>query len=206
MCFCLFFILFCLHIIKVDVTNLLSNELDQEEENFSTSDENESPKKKPLGDNKYHSSSSSSSRSSISSDEVLDHQTSNNNKEKQDKKFLDAVDDVQNDLNNLAAIIHGASQISVDKNQEENSRNLNNLAPIIHEASQISVDKNEEENSRHLNNDIHKKHTFDEDDDTSKQATQDYDLHDNEQEVRNLPFFVILVYNSIYSSFENKKK
>lgn len=34
---------------------------------------------------------------------------------------------------------------------------------------------------------MQKKHTFDEDDDTSKQATQNYDLNDFEREVRNFP-------------------
>jgi len=53
---------------------------------------------------------------------------------------------------------------------------LNNLAAIIQDASQIPIEGNPIDNT-------HKKHHLDEDDDTSKQATQNYDLNDIEQEV-----------------------
>jgi hypothetical protein len=127
----------------------LPDELDPQENNL-TPGENESPKK-PAGDDK------SQSLSSVSSDEEL----SNKTKEKQ--KLRKAADEIQNDLNNLTA--------------------------LIREASQTSTDQNDDENSEHLNHHIQKKPTFDEDDDTSKQATQDYDLHDNEQEVCNCLLF-----------------
>ena len=95
---------------------------------------------------------------------------------KEDNKFLNAVDNVQNDLNNLAAIIQEASNKSLDKNVEENR-------------------------------DIQRKHTFDEEDDTSKQATQDYDLHDNEQEVRNFfPFSFLFMFINASICIDNDKK
>lgn len=81
-----------------------------------------------------------------------------NNDEKNDPRtkenlFNAAAADVQKELDNFAAIILGASHLSDDKFEEENTNHLQ------------------------------KRHTFDEDDDTSKQATQNYDLNDNEQEV-----------------------
>jgi hypothetical protein len=104
---------------------------------------------------------SSSANSSISSDEALDKQTSNKNKQTKDQDELkNAANEIENDLNDLAAMIHEASKLS-----------------------------NEKENSEPSNNNIPKRHTFDEDDDTSKQATQNYDLHDNEQEVRIVFFY-----------------
>lgn len=70
---------------------------------------------------------------------------------------------------------------------------------IVQEAAQFSVDKNDEES-----NNKQKKHIFDEDDDTSRQATQNYDLNDNEQEVRNFDFlFLSLFINSLFSFFVN---
>ncbi len=166
--------------IQVDVTNLLSNEIDQQG-NYLTPDENESPKKASSNE-KYRSLSSSTS--SVSTDEGLDDQISNQKIE--DKKFANAVDEIQNDLNNLATVIEQASQISNNKKEDKS-------------------------------NEQQRKHIFDEDDDTSRQATQNYDLLDNEQEVRkstlslSLSFFsssslVIDVYKCIYSYCQGKKK
>ncbi len=107
--------------------------------------------------------SSSSSRSSVSSEEEADrsrsndnHQKTDENQNKEEKRFADAVADIENDLNNLAGAINEASQISEEQTHE-----------------------------------LPKKPTFDEDDDTSKQATQNYDLHDNEQEVQYFSFAYI---------------
>ena len=55
---------------------------------------------------------------------------------------------------------------------------LNQLAAIIQEAPQTS-------NGENLRDERQKKSPFEEDDDTSKQATQNYDFNDNEQEVSN---------------------
>lgn len=74
------------------------------------------------------------------------------------ERFPGAVNEIENDLNNLAAIIQQASQISAENKS-----------------------KNDQENS---DNDSRKKHMIDEDDDTSRQATQNYDLLDHEPEVR----------------------
>jgi hypothetical protein len=77
---------------------------------------------------------------------------------------------------------------------------------VIEQASQISNNKKEDKS-----NEQQRKHTFDEDDDTSKQATQNYDLLDNEQEVRKSSllslFFalVIDVYKCICSYCQGKK-
>ncbi|CAF4034099.1 unnamed protein product [Rotaria sp. Silwood2] len=133
------------HARMVDVTNLLPDELDQQANSLSTN-ENEKPKK-ILTNVKYQSSLSADS--SVSSDELL------NSQAKENANFKNATNDIQNDLNNLAAIIQASSQLSAGNKEEE-----------------------EEEN----NNNLQKRHTFDEDDDTSKQATQNYDLNDFEQE------------------------
>jgi len=68
--------------------------------------------------------------------------------------------EIQNDLNNLAAIIQAATQITTSQNDDEND--------------------DDDDNESHR---VPKKSTIDEDDDTSRQATQNYDLLDNEQEV-----------------------
>lgn len=65
-------------------------------------------------------------------------------------------------------------------NEIENE--LNNLGATIEQAS-AAKNHQEEEESEQSSKDLHKKPTFDEDDDTSKQATQNYDLHDTEKEV-----------------------
>ncbi|CAF3905765.1 unnamed protein product [Rotaria magnacalcarata] len=140
----------------VDVTNLLSDEFDEQvDDSISNENENGNPAEF-LSNEKYESSSAT--HSSASSDEVLNNQKSNTNKNankgdkrtKEQMELKNAADDIQNDLNDLAAAIQAASQLSM-----------------------------EEDNNNHLQ----KRHTFDEDDDTSKQATQNYDLNDNEQEV-----------------------
>ncbi|CAF0753747.1 unnamed protein product [Rotaria sordida] len=144
------------HARMVDVTNLLPDEIDQQDDSLTTN-ENENPKK-IVTNVKYQSSLSA--HSSVSSDESLDNQMSNNNNNndtdnnqaKEDANLINAAQDIQNDLNNLAAVIQAASQISIDNNEEES------------------------------NNNLQKRHTFDEDDDTSKQATQNYDLNDFEPE------------------------
>ncbi|CAM4941753.1 unnamed protein product [Rotaria socialis] len=139
----------------VDVTNLLSDELDEQvNDSISNGNENGNPAEL-LSNEKYESSSAT--HSSVSSDEVLNNQKSNTNKNanngdrrtREQMELKNAADDIQNDLNNLAAVIQAASQLSM-----------------------------EEDNNNHLQ----KRHMFDEDDDTSKQATQNYDLNDNEQE------------------------
>ncbi|CAF0769667.1 unnamed protein product [Rotaria sp. Silwood1] len=143
------------HARMVDVTDLLPDELDQQE-NSLTKNKNENLEK-VFTNTKYQSSSSADS--SISSDDVLNNQASNNNHDthdnqgNEDAKLKNAANDIQDDLNNLAAIIQAASQLPVDNNEEENNDNY-----------------------------LQKRHTFDEDDDTSKQATQNYDLNDFEQE------------------------
>ncbi|CAF3348584.1 unnamed protein product [Rotaria sp. Silwood1] len=143
------------HARMVDVTDLLPDELDQQE-NSLTKNKNENLEK-VFTNTKYQSSSSADS--SISSDDVLNNQASNNNHDthdnqgNEDAKLKNAANDIQDDLNNLAAIIQAASQLPVDNNDEENNDNY-----------------------------LQKRHTFDEDDDTSKQATQNYDLNDFEQE------------------------
>jgi len=47
-------------------------------------------------------------------------------------------------------------------------------------------------NEKHIVIDTQKKRSLEEDDDTSKQATQNYDLNDNEQEVR-IDFFILFI-------------
>jgi len=128
--------------IKVDVTNLLSDEVG----NDLTSDENENPKK-ISSDEKYQS------LSSVSSNEAIGDQTSSN-LEKDSENFTNSPNDILNDLNHLAEIIEQASLIPTEEN----------------------------DNEKHIVIDTQKKHSLEEDDDTSKQATQNYDL--NEQEVR----------------------
>jgi hypothetical protein len=160
-------------VIKVDVTNLLPNDLDQPGD-YLTPEENENPRKPADTKIQYENSSASS----ISSDEESNQQTSNkNNRTEKDDDLRKAADEIENDLNDLAAMIQGASKLSNAK---------------------------EEENSEHSNNNnIPKRHTFDEDDDTSKQATQNYDVLDNEQEVRSLFLMnlIILIPNDIYKHF-----
>lgn len=134
---------------QVDVTNLLSDEGG----NYLTPDENENPKK-ISGDEKYQSLSSTDS--SVSTDQAIGRQFSSNFEIDHDN-LTNAAHEIENDLNNLAAIIQEASQIPT------------------------------------------------EDDDTSKQATQNYDLHDQEQEVGSDDFFshqiVVLLFTrkNIYS-------
>ncbi len=146
---------FVSYIIQVDVTNLLSNELDQQE-NPSISEENEN-QKRTTDDEKYQSLSSAASGEDASDHRTFKTQGTDDSQTKEDDNSIDAVNDIQNDLNILASIIQQAT----DKNKEE------------------------EEDNGHSKNTLQKKNTFDEEDDTSKQATQDYDLHENEQEVRN---------------------
>lgn len=124
--------------IKVDVTNLLSDEAG----NYLTPDENEN-QKKLSGDEKYQSLSSA--HSSVSNEEAIGPQSSSN-LEKDHEDLINAANDIQNDL-----------------------------AAMIQEVSQIPSEE-------YLVN-TEKKPSLEEDDDTSRQATQNYDLNDNEQEV-----------------------
>ena len=132
-------------------------------------DENENFNK-ASGDEKYRSPRSACT--SDSSDESDDPRTttgknrsSEPTKTGPEVQLRHAADDIQNDLNNLAAIIQAAAQLSVLDDEDEQSQ-----------PKEPSVERKI--------NPIMKKSTFDEDDDTSKQATQNYDLHDFEQEVR----------------------
>lgn len=70
------------------------------------------------------------------------------------------MNEIENELNNLGATI---DQELAEKNHHQ--------------------EEEEEEESEQSSKNLHKKPTFDEDDDTSKQATQNYDLHDTEKEV-----------------------
>ncbi|CAF4969700.1 unnamed protein product, partial [Rotaria socialis] len=73
--------------------------------------------------------SSSATHSSVSSDEVLNNQKSNTNKNanngdrrtREQMELKNAADDIQNDLNNLAAVIQAASQLSME---EDNNNHL----------------------------------------------------------------------------------
>ncbi len=90
------------------MTNLLSNELDQQG-NYLTPDENESPQK-PASNEKYQSLSSN--ESSVSSDEGLDDQTPSQNKTpkaEDEKNFAKAVEEIENDVKILTAVIQQAS-------------------------------------------------------------------------------------------------
>ncbi len=102
--------------IQVDVTNLLSDEAG----NYLTPDENENPKKLS-GDEKYQSAVSE--RSSASSDESSSPHSASN----QDKDPDNLTDEVQNDWNNLAAILQQASQMPAEG--DENQKNLNDDTP-----------------------------------------------------------------------------
>ena len=114
-------------LVKVDVTNLLVDEI-------TTSNENESiPKVNSVDDQSQNLPS-----------------TSTDDDDNQEA-LSDAANEVQNDLNNIADVLLQASQMPTDVNR-------------IH--------------------DTQKTKSTEEDDDTSKQATQNYDLHDNEQPVR----------------------
>lgn len=133
------------------MTNLLTNELDQPDSPSIHEDNDNDNKRQTTDDEKYQSVSSA--RSTPSQDELSNAPTiDNNDKTKEEIQLLDAVQEIENDLNNLATIIQEAAN---DKN------------PSGEEDKFTSQ----------------KKGTFDEEDDTSKQATQDYDLHENEQEV-----------------------
>ncbi|UJR33705.1 hypothetical protein I4U23_021134 [Adineta vaga] len=139
----------------VDVTNLLPNELDQTDSQ-SINDDNDNDndnenKRQTTDDEKYQTSEDEPSNAPT----IDNNHETDDNKTKADNQLIDAVHDIENDLNNLATIIHAAS---TDKNKDE---------------------ENDDEEDKY---DSQKKPTFDEEDDTSKQATQDYDLHDNDQE------------------------
>ncbi len=75
-------------------------------------------------------------------------------------------------MNNPTKSSSSSSDIDIEGDDLTNATNeiqidLNNLAEIIQAASQFPT-----------TDDIQKKASIDEDDDTSKQATQDYDLHE----------------------------
>lgn len=141
---------------KVDVTNLLTDEVDPQA-NYLSPDENESPEK-VLDKKQYECSPSeeSDNESSESTSNNKNNNGANDNQTKENDSLINAANEIQNDLDDLAAILQAA-------------------------ASQMSIDQDENEDNN--NNNLQKKHTFDEDDDTSKQATQNYDLNDFEQEV-----------------------
>lgn len=133
----------------------------------------------PDGDEKHQLASS------VSSDEGLDDPTTNPNdtddqKAKGGKSLAKAADEIENDLNELAAVIQQASKAFTEKNHHD------------------------EEESDQSDKDLHKKPTFDEDDDTSKQATQNYDLHDTEKEVGIIRFYFTLY--SVRTERERKEK
>ena len=86
-------------------------------------------------------------------EEVDDLSSSSSSSSGVDPPLNAAVDEIQNELNHLAAIIQEASQVSNE-----------NVSIVIEEKQKKSP-------------------RAEEDDDTSKQATQDYDLHTNEKEV-----------------------
>ena len=75
-------------------------------------------------------------------------------------------------------LTNAANEIQID---------LNNLAEIIQAASQIST-----------TDEIQKKVSIDEEDDTSRQATQDYDLHEVRRRKKRL--FHIIYLKNIYSN------
>ena len=158
--------------IQVDVTELLLNNLDSPT-NFLSPDENENLNK-TSGDEKYQSlSSAQASGSSDEPDEQLtasgNDQLTAGNRRKKDGAFTEAANEIQNDLNNLAAMIQGVSLISTDDQDNEKSAQNDDGDDDKTEPSKVPGPK---------------RATFDEDDDTSKQATQNYDLNDFEQEVR----------------------
>ena len=140
------------------MTNLLTNELDQSDSQSTHNDNDNDNKRQTTDDEKYQSVSST--RSTPSQDELSNAPTINNNDKtkEDDTRLIDAVHEIENDLNNLATIIQEAA---TDKN---------------------SSGKDDEEGKEEKLT-SQKKATLDEEDDTSKQATQDYDLHENEQEV-----------------------
>ena len=134
--------------------------------NYLSTDENENLNK-TSGDEKYQSPSSG--RVSDSSDDSDEQRTATaeNRRTNKDESLRRAADEIQNDLNNLAAVIQAATGISnIDDDDDDDES----------QSKEQSVERKV--------NPIMKKSTFDEDDDTSKQATQNYDLHDFEQEVR----------------------
>jgi len=144
-------------LIKYDVTKLLSDEAGY----YLTADENDN-QKKLSGDEKYQSLSSTSS--SLSADEPVNHQSSSNSdknssKIKQNENSKNASNDIQNGLNHLATIIQAASQISLEEYDSQ------------------------QENGVHIDVDTHQRLNIEENDDTSKQATQNYDFDDKEKEV-----------------------
>ena len=143
----------------MDVTELLSDKIDATEE----IDEHEKATEDDVRNRR--SSSGLESMSSVESPEQESKKTNDNqtreNDTTEEKRFTIAANEIQNDLNNLAAMI---DQISVD---DEESQKI-------------------EESYGDGNHDFRllKKSTFDEDDDTSKQATQNYDLNEIEREVK----------------------
>jgi hypothetical protein len=144
-------------LIKYDVTKLLSDEAGY----YLTADENDN-QKKLSGDEKYQSLSSASS--SLSANEPVNHQSSSNSdknssKIKQNENSKNASNDSQNGLNHLATIIQAASQISPEEYDSQ------------------------QENGVHIDVDTHQRLNIEENDDTSKQATQNYDFDDKEKEV-----------------------
>lgn len=84
----------------------------------------------------------------------------NNTKNKEKETLQQAAMSVENDLSDLAAIIEQASQISTEKYE------------------------NQQKNDEYIIIDSQSQHSVEEDDDTSKQVTQDYGLNDNGTEVR----------------------
>ena len=145
------------------MTELLLNNLDSPA-NYLSPDENENLNK-TSGDEKYQSLSSA--QASVSSDEP-DDQLTDANATKKDVNFTEAANEIQNDLNNLAAMIQGVSLISTDDQDNEKS----------------ARDDDDDDKTEPSRKPVPRRAMFDEDDDTSKQATQNYDLHDFEQEVR----------------------
>lgn len=163
--------------IQVDVTELLLNNLDSPA-NYLSPDENENLNK-TSGDEKYQSLSSA--QASVSSDEP-DDQLTDANPTKREMNFTEAANEIQNDLNNLAAMIQGVSLISTD--DQENEKSARDDDDDKTEPSRIPVPR---------------RPMFDEDDDTSRQATQNYDLHDFEQEVRSFSPYLQQIQLAVWS-------
>jgi hypothetical protein len=82
--------------------------------------------------------------------------------------------------------VNDQSSPNSDKNASNDIQNgLNHSATIIQVPSQISSDEydNQQENGAYIEVDTHQRLNIEENDDTSKQTTQNYDLDDKEKQV-----------------------
>ena len=158
-------------LLQVDVTDLLLDDND-EQEIHQTPDEAEGFKHVSV-DEKYRSLSSS--RSSLSTNETSDRPSPSSfnpinmtdEASTTDENLADTAKDIEEELNHLTAILQEASQISDRQLSTERDHDPETL-PNVQRQDLGEVD-----------------------DQTSKQATQNYDPHDNGHEVsfhRLLPF------------------